>query len=229
MLHDRRDEARLAFAAERFSSGQHLIDKRTERPNVGAGIDGLAFQLLRSHVLEGSDDGLLLGEVLLPSRRVGSFGSTSVVREEFREPEVQKLYPGLRQHDVGRFQVSVRDPCAVSRIQTVYNLDSVLESFIERQRAFLEPVRQRLALDVLHHEVLDAVLASDIMKDADVRMIQLRDRFRFALEALFPLRNFSEVFRQNFDGDGAVEASVFGFVNLAHPADADGRNDLVTS
>ena len=32
---------------------------------------------------------------------------------------------------------------------------------------------------------------------------------------------------KNFDGDGAVEAGVFGFVDFTHPAGAERRQDFV--
>src|SRR6516165_864440 len=54
-----------------------------------------------------------------------------------------------------------------------------------------------------------------------MRMIQRRDRTRFPLEAL------RKLLLGDFDRDGAIKPRVAGLVHLAHPASADGREDLV--
>ena len=84
-----------------------------------------------------------------------------------------------------------------------------------------------MALDVLHDEVIDAVLAPRVVKGADVRMIQLRDDPGFALQARTPALIACERLGQNLDGDDALEARVARFEHFAHPAGADRRNDLV--
>jgi hypothetical protein len=53
---NRANQARLASAVERFVAGQHLVQHRTEREDVGADIGFLPFQLLGRHVLEGAND-----------------------------------------------------------------------------------------------------------------------------------------------------------------------------
>jgi hypothetical protein len=54
-----------------------------------------------------------------------------------------------------------------------------------------------------------------------VRMIQLRDGARLALEPV------AEVFPGDFDGDDAIQPSVASFIDFAHPARANGRKNLV--
>ncbi len=90
-----------------------------------------------------------------------------------------------------------------------------------------QAVRQRLALEVLHDEVLGLAFAVDVVERADVRMRDLRDRLRLALEALAQLRVRREVRRQDLDRDRALEARVPRLVDLAHPTGADRRQDLV--
>ena len=55
---------------------------------------------------------------------------------------------------------------------------------IERQRTSPEALRQRLSLDVLHHDELNAVLFTDIVEGTDVRMVHLRSDQGLALEPL---------------------------------------------
>ena len=95
------------------------------------------------------------------------------------------------------------------------------------KRAFLQPLRQRLAFDVLHDEVVQTVLLADVVEGADVRMVELGDGFGFALETGLELGAFGEVLGKDLDGNGAVEAGVRGFVDLAHATGSDGSEYLV--
>ena len=54
----------------------------------------------------------------------------------------------------------------------------------ERQRPAREPRAERLAVEILHHQELDAVLLADVVERADVRMVEPRDGARLALEPL---------------------------------------------
>ena len=100
-------------------------------------------------------------------------------------------------------------------------------SAFERQCTFLQTVSQCLAFDVLHHHEVHAVLAADVVERADVRMIQAGDSPRLALEAFFEPGVIGKVRRKNLDGDGAIKASVLGFVDFTHSTRADGRNNLI--
>ena len=59
-------------------------------------------------------------------------------------------------------------------------------------------------------------------------MVQTGNRTRFPLEALADFGVAGHMRRQDFDGDGAVEASVFR-LNLSHSTRTNGREDLVGS
>ncbi len=48
------------------------------------------------------------------------------------------------------------------RVQSVRDLNSVFQRLVEWQRSFLQPLRQRLALDVLHVDEIDTVLLADV-------------------------------------------------------------------
>ena len=60
----------------------------------------------------------------------------------------------------------------------------------------------------------------NVVERADVRMIELRDRARFSLEALPRFHVLGEMLGKNFDGDGSIEARVDGLVDLSHAAGA---------
>ena len=119
------------------------------------------------------------------------------------------------------------DPLPVRLVQRVGDLDAEAQRLRERQRALAEAIRERLALEELHDEVLRAVLVADVVKGADVRMRELRDRLRLALEPLADFGRGREMLRQNLDRDRALEPRVLRLVDLAHPSGADRREDLV--
>ena len=86
---------------------------------------------------------------------------------------------------------------------------------------------ERLTLQVLEHKKVDTALGADVVKNADVGMVQAGDGARFTLEALAAHGIAGEMRRQNLDGHGAVKAGVPGAINLAHPARAQRREDFV--
>ena len=81
----------------------------------------------------------------------------------------------------------MNDPLPVGLVQRIGDLDAEAQRLRERQRALAEPVRQRLAFQELHHEVLRAVLVPHVVKRADMRVRELRDGLRLALEPLADL------------------------------------------
>ena len=96
-----------------------------------------------------------------------------------------------------------------------------------RQRAVLEPLGQRLALEKLHDEIGMALVLADVVQRTDVRMFEPRDVPRLALEPLAPLRIGGEARRQHLDGHRAVEPRVLRLEHLAHPALADEGDDFI--
>ena len=72
-----------------------------------------------------------------------------------------------------------------------------------------------------------AVLFAHVVERADVRMVQAADGFGLTLEAFTALRVTGEMFRQDLDGDSAVEAGVYGAIHFAHTTGTDLVGDLV--
>ena len=58
-------------------------------------------------------------------------------------------------------------------------------------------------------------------------MVQRREHFRFALESREPIRVAGQGVWQDLDRDLAIQLRVARAIDLAHPADADRRNDLI--
>src|SRR5258708_11403579 len=98
------------------------------------------------------------------------------------------------------------DALVMRRAKRVTDLRGILQGLIEWQRTF-----DRLALDVLHHQII----RPDVMQRTDVRMIQRGDSSCLASETL------GELLTGNFDGHDAVKTRVERLVHLAHAAHAD--------
>jgi hypothetical protein len=224
----------MAAPLERLFSGQHLVQDGSKRENICAGVGVFPFELLRGHVLERADDRALRRQ---PRRRRRQHRETRAGchnAARLREPEVQQLRDRCprrpsapRQKNVAGLEVAMDDACAMRARQSIRYLHRVRQRLIKRDGAFLQPIGQRLAFQKLHDEEISGVLAADVVKRTDVGMVERRDRARFLVEPLTELRIDSQRFRQHFDRDDAIESSVAGFVDLAHPARAKGRDDFV--
>jgi len=148
-------------------------------------------------------------------------------RLELRETEVEQLRAGLRKHDVAGLEIAVRDALAVRAVERLGDLDAVAQHLRERHRAAREPLRGGFSFEQLHDDVLDAILAADVVERADVRMVEARDRLRLALESLPEVGVARDVLGEDLDRDGAFESCVASPIDLAHAACADQGEDLV--
>ena len=133
----------------------------------------------------------------------------------------------IRQYHIAGFQIPMRDARAMRVVQRARNLDGVSQRLADREGAVGDPIGQRLPLEILHHEEIDAILLADVVEDADVRMVQRRDDTRFPIEPLTELRIGRERRRKDFDGDRAIQAGVTRSVHFAHAARADGGLDFI--
>lgn len=62
-------------------------------------------------------------------------------------------------------------PRVTRRVKSARDLDREPQRLLETQRPVPEPLGQRLTLEVLHHEEVDAILVADVVEGADVRVI----------------------------------------------------------
>jgi hypothetical protein len=121
----------------------------------------------------------------------------------------------------------VENATLVRGVETRRNAACHLEGLARGNGSASDPFRQRLALDVLHDEEIDATVGPDVVQSTDVLILNRGDGARFALEALARLGRVGQVRRQHLDGDRAIEARIAGAVNLADPADPDERGDFI--
>ncbi len=82
-------------------------------------------------------------------------------------------------------------------------------------------VAQRHAIDVFHRDEVEAVCFADLVDVCDVWMIERRGRRRLLFEAAHPILVQSELGRQDFQRDFAIQARVLSEVDFAHPTCAE--------
>ena len=162
---------------------------------------------------------------------VGSIDSPAprdrVAALAFARPKSRSFAPAFVSITLPGFRSRWTMPCRCAVLERVGNLDGDLQRLVERQRALrqasasVSPSRYSMTRNAVPS------LLADVVEGADVRMVELRDRPRLALEALAELRIGRERVGQDLDRDGAIEARVAGPVDLAHAAGAEGGEDFV--
>jgi hypothetical protein len=223
------DEAGGAAAFERPPARHHLVEDRAQGPDVGAGIDGPAFELLGRHVGHRAEDRSLRGEqdrIGLRRRQLVG-GALLAVGPEPGQTEVQELRSRGRRHHVAGLEVAVDDTVLVGGRKGVGDLRSDLERLGQGERPLLQRLGERLAAQVLHHEERLALLLPDVVQRADGGVLEGGDGARLPLEAGAQRGIESELRRQDLQRDRALEAGVAGPVDLAHAPGPDQVENLV--
>ena len=89
-------------------------------------------------------------------------------------------------------------------VQRVGNLHPVTEHLLSRHGSSFEPVGEHLTFQELENEVVDAILLANVVKGADVGMIQAGDDSGLTLKALAPFEVGGEFRRQDLDSHRAA-------------------------
>ena len=160
-------------------------------------------------------------------------GRAAVVRAA--SPKSSSLTSGARrrsvtthQHDVARLQIAMDDAGAMGAVERVADLDGQRQRVIDgKARRSVQPIRERLAFEMLEDQVVELAVAADVVDRADVRVVQRGDRPRLVLEAQPRFRVGRERAGQHLDGDRAIEPGVARAVDLAHSARAERGDDFV--
>jgi hypothetical protein len=139
------------------------------------------------------------------------------------EAKVEQLCPRLRQHDVARLQIAMNHASTMRGSKRIGHLNTSLQRFGDRNRTSSQSVLDGLTLEILHDEKIDRLVPADVVKRADVRVIQRTDGSGLALEPLTELRVGCKLFQQHLDCDDAIESAVASLVELAHPPAPSGE------
>ena len=112
---------------ERLLASRHLVDERSERKNVRAGVGFLGFQLLGSHVLERPENRALSRQVLALGRHLGD--CSVAISPQLRKTEIQQFRARRGQHHVRRLQVAMDDPLPVRLVERGGDLEDSIARF----------------------------------------------------------------------------------------------------
>ena len=75
---------------------------------------------------------------------------------------------------------------------------------VEPERPLGDAIGQGLSFEILHHQKIDAVLVSNVVQGADVRMVESRNEARIAFEAAPKIGIVGEVLEKNLERDEAI-------------------------
>jgi hypothetical protein len=149
----------LLIAGEWPLAGQQLIQDHSQREDVAAMIDGLAGGLLRRHVGHGAHDLPLFGE----------HGGTL----DLGQAKIHYLYLSiLCNHDVVALDVPVNDAAGVGRTEGLTCGHDYIYYLQRVGPMLLQQLAQGSALNILHGDVLLALVLAHIIDGDDSRVIQ---------------------------------------------------------
>ena len=143
-----------------------------------------------------------------------------------------RLVRRLLDHDVLGLEVAVDDALLVRGGEALRDLLRDLDRARERQRAGrAQHLRQRLALDERHRQVLDAVDLAEVVNADDVLVGDLAREHELALEALLELLRGGRIRLRgradHLDRDRDAELVIERLVDGAHAAGAEQLDDRV--
>ena len=205
-----------AVALEGQAPREHLEEHHADRIEVRRGGDRVALRLLGREVLRGAHDRAGLRHL-----RGAAAG----------DAEVRDLRVAVVVHDhVVRLEVAVDDPALVGEAGGAQDLNPEVDRLLLRQwRLGREDVLERAALQVLHRDVVGALVLAAVEDRDHVRVLQAGRRRRLAPEALHELLVLGEAAMQDLQGHLAAEVRVLGAVDVGHAAGADPVLDPVAA
>src|SRR5215207_4764350 len=205
-----------AVALERQPPREQLVEHYADRVDVRRGRDRVALRLFGRQVLSGSHDRARL-------RHLG--------RARPRDAEVRDLGVAVLvdDHVVG-LEVPVDHPMAVGEAGRLEDLGPDVDHPLLGQRRLRgHDVLERLAREVLHRDVVRALVLPAIEDAYHVGVVEARGRLGLAAEALDELLVLGEAPVQDLDRHLAAEVAVLGAVHVRHAAGPDAPQDAVAA
>ena len=180
------------------------------------GPAGRAACLLGRQVLGGADD---------------RAGLRDLARAGAGDPEVHDLDAAVgRDDDVVRLDVAVDDGVAVRELEGGEDLSRVVDGDPDRRCASGdEQLLERLALEVLHRDVVRPVAVASVVDGHDVGMREHGGALRLSAEALDELLVLGVAFVERLDSDATTELLVLCEVDGRHAPRAELSHDEVAT
>ena len=108
------------------------------------------------------------------------------------------------------------DAFGMRSLQPVGDLNREIQKVVRPERLIGNPALERLPFEQFHGDEGPAGVLANVVDRADVRMIQRRGRPGLAQKAVQRHAVLGEFFREEFEGDGAAQARVFGLEDNPH-------------
>ena len=136
-----------------------------------------------------------------------------------RQTEVQDLgLTTIRHENVRGLDVAVHDALRVCRLQPVGNLNPQLQHFLRLEQFPAQELLQGLPLQALHGDEGFALVLSDLVNRADIRVVERRRRPRLAAEPFQELAVLGQCVGQELERYAPPQLGIFSFVNDTHAA-----------
>ena len=165
-----------------------------------------------------------------PSESRSSAVAIPDVELRLRETEVEDFDATfVGQHDIGRFEISMRDPLLVRGGDRIGEWNRDVEERAERKARLRQPLGECASSHELHRDEVQAVGFFNGMHRHDVGVIERRDGFGFPCESAATRCVNGQLRRQDLERDLAIESCVFRQIDLAHPTGANRLDDPVVS
>ena len=209
----------------------HFVEDDAEGKQIAARVHFFAADLFRGHVGDGTERGAGAGEIFGSDAQRGSgvgFRRGASQGRDFGEAEIEDLgIAALGDENVCGLDVAVDDALRMGGIESVGDFDGIGEELIEFEGAAGDDVLERGAIEKFHGDEGFAGVFADVVDGADVGMVQRGGGAGFAFEAFQRLGVVGDVFREEFEGDEAAQAGIFGFVDYAHATAAEFFDDAI--
>ena len=222
-------------AGEGLAARGHFVENDAEGKEISAQIEFFAASLFGGHVGNGAEGGPGTGEIVVATgvhSVAGGNGERLFQRgtENFGEAEVEDLgLTAFGNENVGGLDVAMDDALGVGGVECIGNLDAEVEDGIGFEGAPFDAMFERVAFEKLHGDEVAAVVIPDVVDGADVGMVQGRSGTGLAAKALDGLSILGGFFGEEFKGETAAEACVFGLVDDTHTAAAKFLDDAIVT
>jgi hypothetical protein len=117
------------------------------------------------------------------------------------------------------------DALGVGDVESIGNLNSEVKDLRKWKRVAMNMLAQGLAVNEFHGDERTMILLANVVDGANAGVVESGSGVGFAAKALQSLGILRHVFGQKLEGDGAVQASVLGFVDHTHSASTEFFND----
>jgi len=151
-------------------------------------------------------------------------------RHLLRQSEIEDLDPTVPgDEEVRRFQIAMDDAFPVRRREPGGDLYREVERLLRRKGSFPDPIGERLTIEELRHEIIDSLVAADVVNGEYVGVVEPPCRLGFVAESLEALGIPIELRRENLEGDVSIQTLISSEIDFTHPTGADRRHDLETA